>query len=88
MTRGGKREGAGRPPAPNSKKTKNRTFKLYDWEVEKVKEFIKQLRKNGNCQESKLTNIKNIIETIIRVDNMNYDDALFDEFKKILNYCK
>lgn len=44
MTRGGKREGAGRPFLPEEKRAKNRTFKLYDWEVEKVKEFIKSLR--------------------------------------------
>lgn len=42
MTRGGKREGAGRPP--KAEKTRNRTFRLYEWEIEKVKEFIKQLR--------------------------------------------
>lgn len=45
MTRGGKRDGAGRPTVPDEKKAKNRTFKLYDWEVEKVREFIKELRK-------------------------------------------
>lgn len=46
MTRGGRREGSGRKPVPEDKKAKNTTFKLYDWEVEKVKEFIKQLREN------------------------------------------
>lgn len=46
MTRGGKRQGVGRPPVPDDKKAKNRTFKLYDWEVEKVKQFIKILRDN------------------------------------------
>lgn len=46
MTRGGKRHGAGRPPVPDDKKAKNRTFKLYDWEVEKVKQYIKILREN------------------------------------------
>lgn len=44
--RGGKREGAGRPPLPLKYKAKNKTFKLYDWEVENVREFIKSLRKN------------------------------------------
>lgn len=44
MTRGGKRPGTGRPPVPEDKKAKNRTFKLYDWEVEKVREFIKKIR--------------------------------------------
>lgn len=46
MTRGGKKQGAGRPTKPEDKKAKNRTFKLYDWEVEKVKQYIKVLRKN------------------------------------------
>lgn len=44
MTRGGKREGAGRPFVPEEKKAKMKSFRLYDWEVEKVKEFIKSLR--------------------------------------------
>lgn len=48
MPRGGKRKGAGRPPVPEEKKAKNRTFKLYDWEVDKVKQFIKELRINKN----------------------------------------
>ena len=46
MTRGGKRQGAGRPSVPEDKKAKNRTFKLYDWEVEKVRQYIKLLREN------------------------------------------
>lgn len=46
--RGGKREGAGRPFIPEEQKAKNRTFKLYDWEVDKVKQFIKELRINKN----------------------------------------
>lgn len=49
MTRGGKREGAGRPigtTKPEEEKTKRYTFRLYIWEVEKVREFIKSLRKN------------------------------------------
>lgn len=44
MTRGGKRIGAGRPPVKDKKI--NRCFRLYEWEIEKVKEFIKQLRKD------------------------------------------
>ena len=48
MTRGGKRQGAGRPIVPQDKKAKNVTFKLYDWEVEKVRQFIKVLRQNKN----------------------------------------
>lgn len=46
MPRGGKRAGAGRPPVPEDKKAKNTTFKLYSWEVEKVRQFIKSLRQN------------------------------------------
>ena len=42
--RGGARQGAGRPSVPDDKKAKNRTIKLYDWEVEPVKKFIKELR--------------------------------------------
>lgn len=45
--RGGKRTGAGRPKGtfkPKELKAKNHTFKLYDWEVQKVKNFIKSLR--------------------------------------------
>ncbi len=44
MTRGGKREGAGRPKKPESEQAKRYTFRLYQWEVEKVREFIKSLR--------------------------------------------
>lgn len=47
MTRGGKREGAGRPKGsgkPEEEKTKKYSFRLYIWEVEKVREFIKKLR--------------------------------------------
>ena len=46
MPRGGKREGAGRPVGsvrPSGKKARN--FRLTDEEYEKIKEFIKQLRK-------------------------------------------
>jgi len=46
MTRGGKREGAGgkKPRLPEHLKAKTKSFRLYDWEVEKVKGFIKELR--------------------------------------------
>ena len=47
MTRGGKRKGAGRPPKPKELKAKNVTFKLYLWEIEKVKEFIKNIREQS-----------------------------------------
>jgi hypothetical protein len=33
-----------RKKLPPELKAKNHTFKLYDWEVEKVKEYIKQMR--------------------------------------------
>lgn len=46
MSRGGKREGAGRPSVPEDRKAKNTTFKLYPWEVEKVRQYIKSLRLN------------------------------------------
>lgn len=45
MTKG-KYYGGGRKKLPDDQKAKNRTFKLYDWEVDKVKEFIKTIRKN------------------------------------------
>ncbi len=47
MTRGGKREGAGRPKGttkPEEEKTKKYSFRLYIWEVQKVRDFIKSLR--------------------------------------------
>ena len=44
MTRGGKREGAGRPTKPESEKVKKYTFALYKGEAEKIKQFIKFLR--------------------------------------------
>lgn len=44
MTRGGKRQGSGRPKKPESERAKRYTFRLYQWEVEKVREFIKSLR--------------------------------------------
>lgn len=42
--RGGAREGAGRPKKPAEMTAKRRTFRLYDWEVEPVRQFIKSLR--------------------------------------------
>jgi len=44
MTRGGKRVGAGRPKKPESEQAKRYTFRLYNWEVEKVRDYIKSLR--------------------------------------------
>ena len=44
MIRGGKRQGSGRPKKPESEQAKRYTFRLYQWEVEKVREFIKSLR--------------------------------------------
>lgn len=42
--KGGKRIGAGRPSKPDEQKTKKYTFRLYLWEVEKVRNYIKSLR--------------------------------------------
>lgn len=44
MTRGGKRQGAGRPAKPKTEQAKRYTFRLYDWEVEDVRMYIKKLR--------------------------------------------
>lgn len=52
MTRGGKREGAGRPQIPDNMKAKQVTFWLYSWEVEKVRQFIKTIRQNQIIDES------------------------------------
>ena len=51
MTRGGTRKGAGRPSKPEEQQAKRYTFRLYQWEVETVREFIKSLRnKNYTAQ--------------------------------------
>lgn len=42
----GKYYGGGRKKLPEELKAKMHSFRLYDWEVEKVKEFIKVIRKN------------------------------------------
>jgi len=56
MTRGGPRAGAGRPKGttkPEDQKAKRYTFRLYRWEVETVRNFIKSLRsKNQTSQEA------------------------------------
>ena len=44
MTRGGKRKGAGRPCKPIEQQAKRYTFRLYQWEVETVRNYIKSLR--------------------------------------------
>jgi hypothetical protein len=44
MTRGGKREGSGRPRKPEELKAKRYNLRLYEWEVQPVKDFIKKLR--------------------------------------------
>ena len=50
MTRGGKRAGAGRPTKPEAEQAKRYTFRLYQWEVEQVRNFIKELRnKKSSC---------------------------------------
>lgn len=46
MTKG-KYYGGGRKKLPEELKAKNKTFKLYDWEVQKVKDFIKTIRKSA-----------------------------------------
>ena len=46
MTRGGKRQGAGRPAKPKAEQAKRYTFRLYEWEVENIREYIKKLRAN------------------------------------------
>lgn len=51
MTRGGKRQGAGRPRLSDDKKTKKYTFALYSWEVERVKQFIKAIRHSQIIQD-------------------------------------
>jgi len=38
MTRGGKREGSGRPEKPESEKAKNRTIKLNDEDYQTLKD--------------------------------------------------
>ena len=43
--RGGKREGAGRPPLPTGTARKMRSFRLNDHEHELVKEYINKLKK-------------------------------------------
>lgn len=62
MTRGGKRQGAGRPKGTcksADQKAKNHTFKLYDWEVSPVKDYIKSLRyKNSDNAEWPLRHLK------------------------------
>lgn len=45
MTKG-KYYGGGRKKLPPEQKAKNVTFKLYDWEIEKVRQFIKNIRQN------------------------------------------
>ena len=52
MTRGGKRTGAGRPTKPEELQAKRYTFRLYKWEVEKVREFIKSLRKENQTAQN------------------------------------
>jgi hypothetical protein len=51
MTRGGKREGAGRKPGPGKKLIpglKMRSIRMTDEEYQKVKEYIKQMRSVKN----------------------------------------
>ena len=53
MTRGGTRKGAGRPSKPEAEQAKRYTFRLYQWEVKTVRNFIKSLRsKKQTSQEA------------------------------------
>ena len=47
MTRGGTRKGAGRPKGsckPKNELAKRYTFRLYNWQVPIVRDFIKKLK--------------------------------------------
>lgn len=44
MPRGGKREGAGRPPGPTGKAKKMRSLRLSDEEYTLVRQYIKLIR--------------------------------------------
>jgi len=44
MTRGGKREGAGRPFLVEDQRLKTRSIRMTDQEYEKIKEYLKTLR--------------------------------------------
>lgn len=60
---GGKRTGAGRPKGttkPPEQKTKSYTFRLYQWEVQTVRDFVKWLRKNN--EEEQRPDIAEIFE--------------------------
>ena len=46
--RGGSRPGAGRPQKEKEQKAKKYTFWLYQWEVQTVRDFVKQLRNKTN----------------------------------------
>ena len=50
MTKG-KYYGGGRKKLPPELKAKNVTFKLYTWEVEKVRNFIKTIRQKHIVDE-------------------------------------
>ena len=56
MVRGGKRTGAGRPKGtckPESELAKRYTFRLYNWQVPIVRDFIKQLKSIKLLQSDK-----------------------------------
>lgn len=57
MNHGGARQGAGRKPKPEEQKAKNVTFKLYSWEVQTVRRFIKNMR-NRKAAEMKTYTIQ------------------------------
>lgn len=53
--RGGKREGAGRPPVPTGTAMKKRSIRLHDNEYDLVKIYIKTLRSVENDRTGKTT---------------------------------
>ena len=52
MGRGGVRKGAGRPPVPlGQEKKENWTVRVYQHEKPKVRQYLKQLRKQNEKEE-------------------------------------
>lgn len=49
-----------RKKLPPELKAKNHTFKLYDWEVDKVKEYIKYLRPRKEDEKQRMEILKKV----------------------------
>ena len=49
-----------RKKLPPELKAKNHTFKLYDWEVKKVKEYIKYLRPRKEDEKQRMEILKKV----------------------------